>query len=400
MPLGVLALIVGAGIGFLAYVSVLGLPWQHRYTFTVVVPGATTPPPQVGGIVRVDGNLAGAITSVTSNFQTARITAEIDSKYAPLGRNAQVAVAVVPGTSAVFLNVEPGDWHRALPSGSVIPGHDVTVGTSIAQVLSQFNTATRTDLSRDIYVIGSGFNGNGETLGDALGQLPDLLQGGTAIAHALLGNTSTGTLATHLLDDGAQVAHTLRGLRPNDVADTITQSRRVADAFAAEQKPLGEALDKLASLQQVLLPAAPLVSEVTGQIGTFAQAATPVANEIAPQLAGLAHVFSQGRNLVQAVKLFNPPAHAVLRVLAKLAVLLRDPAEDLQPLLASTVSIAGALSGRGQELQQIAAGVNGMFGSYEGRVVLVKAYPSLACAPYHDAYPAPGQADKDAKPCT
>jgi ABC-type transporter Mla subunit MlaD len=395
LALGFAVAAVGAVIMIFAWLSTNGVPFQGHYPFTVILPG-TTPPLATGAQVRVAGKIAGTVTSVQPGRTTLRVSARLESQYAPLGRGASIHVGVLLGTTLVYLVVDPGDYRHPLPAGTVIPESRVTLSSSLPQALETFNRATRAALARNITVIGEGWVGRGAQTNEAIADQRVDYQQGTPLLHAVL-TPVRGTLA-RLIGAAAPVSHAIRGLRGDDNAAGTTAAATFWQTLAGGGRA-ATAVDRFAGAESQLLKTLPSADRTIRAATAAARAFEPLAVQVDDEVPNFEALFASGPSLVDATRRFNRYAPSVLRGLIPVLDALRDPAESLPLIISDGAAFNSAIQAYSGELTTFARQLSEVTSYVVQGKPAIRVTGTLACIGGRDPYPKPGQAGKDRRAC-
>jgi phospholipid/cholesterol/gamma-HCH transport system substrate-binding protein len=260
-----------------------------------------------GSKVVEGGVQVGTVSVGLGAHDTVRATLHIESRYAPIGRDATAQIVSLNLLGQKSLQLSPGDRHNAAPSGFTLPT-TVTPATDLDQVLDVLAPDTRSRLTVLIDEAGAAFVGRREDFSALLAELPNSLSAGAELLGRLDGENATlSDLVAHsdgfisrldtqsgqlgrLVDTLGQTAATVE---PRD-AQLQATLRRLPGTLQSAQRflvklrdttvPLGPAAEDLQAV------AAPLQSTLE-QIAPFTSAARPTlaqASTEAPELTELA----------------------------------------------------------------------------------------------------------------
>ena len=139
--LGILVAVVGAFLGYVAFVSTTGPPFQSKYQIEVQVP-ADAPPLRVGQAVRISGKLAGLISDVEPDRENhgTIVTANITKpQFRPVGTDATARVTVHSIVYHTYLELFPGDTSEPMENGGTIVQANVSSGVDLLEVVQLFD---------------------------------------------------------------------------------------------------------------------------------------------------------------------------------------------------------------------------------------------------------------------
>ena len=165
---------------FLAYNANNGLPFVPSYRISVQVPNAETLVP--GNDVRIGGVRVGFVEDVVPvQHKDGRVTAKADLKLDknvdPIPMGSTVVVRARSALGLKYLEINRTDNHKGYPEGSTLPlkaanPHPVEYD----QVLSMFNSPTRSAVRQNLVEFGAVLAGRGPQINAAIGQLRPLLR--------------------------------------------------------------------------------------------------------------------------------------------------------------------------------------------------------------------------------
>ncbi len=234
-------------------------------------------------------------------------TLHIQSRYAPIGRDATAQVTSLNLLGQKSLQLAPGDRRDAAPSGYTLPAR-VTPATDLDQVLDVLAPDTRSRLTILIDEAGAAFVGRRQDFSALLGELPGSLSAGANLLGALDGNNRT---LAELVSNSDGFITALDGRR-SELARLVDTLGQTAVTVEPRDAALGNTLRRLpgtlvtaqrflADLRRTTVPlgpaardietVAPPVDAVLLQIAPFTRAARPALSQAttdAPELTELA----------------------------------------------------------------------------------------------------------------
>jgi phospholipid/cholesterol/gamma-HCH transport system substrate-binding protein len=223
--------------------------------------------PGQGQSVRVAGVQVGKITEVKLVNGVAVVTLELDQKWEKkldIKSDASALLRPRTGLKDMFVELDPGGKGTTLHDGDTIPVQNTAPDVDPDEILSAFDTDTRTYLQLLINGAGKGLKGHGDDLNQTFKALGPTYQDLARVSHAV-----------------AERRHQLRrlihnyGVLTNTLADTdgsirrlINSSDAVFRSFASEDTNISLAVSKLPStLRQ---------TEATlNKVGPYARVAGP-----------------------------------------------------------------------------------------------------------------------------
>lgn len=294
----------------------------------------------VGSSVKVAGVPAGKVRSIDlTNRDTALVTMGIDKGAAPIGAGAKAITRPVNLLGEKYVDLEPGDSNKPLPSGSMIPESRTGAPVELDDILNTLDDPTRARLRILINEAGIGLEGRGANFNALLGELPSSLDKIRALVSEIAAQNDSITSAIH---QGRQVVAAVDGHR-DDLQDLVTSAAHALDVTASRRADLGSTVDRapaalgqlthtlgtLRSASDTLQPAAvalrqatPSLADALRRLPAFEQAAKPTLAEVvrtAPSLAKLgregsptvARLRRTGNTLADFAKLLAPVSESV-----------------------------------------------------------------------------------------
>jgi phospholipid/cholesterol/gamma-HCH transport system substrate-binding protein len=394
--LGVLAIL--AVLTYLSIIAINGVPLQDPYRVMAEVPG-DAPLLKDGDEVRVGGQRAGQVRKVEVGRNGGALVS-MDLTEGPVGADATAKVRLRGLAGATYVEIRRGTTSRPLPDGGLIPLRRTSSGVELTDVVAGFDRDSRRAIARTLRGYGTGLEGRGRDINQALGDLAPLLEDGTPLLRAAtpgegeLGGmlyelrrtvrglgTSRGRDLQALLPAADSVFSTLAARR-DDLAATLERAPRLADE-ARRTLPIADAL--LAET----VPAAARLSATTGAL----QRALPDVNRL---LAG--------RDNLPALSQIAKKATPVLSAAQPLVGELRPSTAALAPIAEPLGPFSAYVARYREEILLAPTGFLrwGGFSYPDGRAAGARAVrfaPIFTCVRARDPYPAPGAALRQEQPC-
>ncbi len=170
--LGLLVLGIGAFLGYVAFISTTGPPFQSKYELKVNLP-ADAPVVREGQAVRVGGKLAGLISEVEPDREEGgtTVTANITkTEFRPMPEDTEAYVRVHSIVYETYLELLPGASETELENGDSI-GSPAASGTDLLEVVQLFDAEARESLRETTVNAGYGVAGRGDEVNAALADL-------------------------------------------------------------------------------------------------------------------------------------------------------------------------------------------------------------------------------------
>ena len=234
----VAGLIAGVVIGLIVAVMAkinldFAAPWTSTHTVAMRVVDADGI--SVSSDVRIAGRLVGQVTGVNSDGQYSTVTFHVDDSEWPLPADTTASIRLATLLGQKYVELQPGtDKKNHLADSSTIDLPRTKPVVDFDQILSTFDTPTRTALTDIIKTVGGAVNGQEGTLQQLLPSLNDLSQ------HSV---TPTGELVTRdselnsILVNLGTTADQLNRSR-NDLAGVIDNLNSVTGALASNTDAL------------------------------------------------------------------------------------------------------------------------------------------------------------------
>lgn len=400
LPLGLVVAAVGAFLGYIAFVSTTGPPFQSRYEVVVEVPG-DAPSLRAGQAVRISGKLAGLISSVEPDRENGGtlVTANITKPdFRPVGEDAAANVRVHSIVYATYLEIFPGDAEgRPMETGGTIEQDRVTSGVDLLEVVQLFDQEARESLQATVVNTGYGVADRGDELNAAFA---DLEPAAANLADQLEAATSEPGAIGDAIAGAAATTEGLRGTREDDVEGLIVSGSEAVGAVASRAEALREALRLLPPFEDEFLATAPIAEPLLDDLGATAQELEPAVeglNDALPminRLLALGDRFRSESALIADV--VNPVLDTTRPVLRNIFPILTG----IEPLLDDVGVVVDNVSPYDKDIalsgQRLAEATSRAFpqglasGAPMGRVV-----PVLTPHTCRNPYPGPGEALDD-----
>jgi ABC-type transporter Mla subunit MlaD len=403
--LGVVVMLVGAFLAYVAFVSTTGPPFQSRYEIKVEVP-ADAPPMREGQAVRIAGQLAGLVSNVEPDRRNggAEVTANITkTAFRPIGADARAAVRVHSIVYATYLELYPGDRSDPLPSGATIEQARVSSGVDLLEVVELFDEGARRSLRQTVVNGGFGLAGRGSSLNEAAGDLGPTAAG---LRRQLGAATSTEGAIERLIAGAATTANALRGVRDDDVAALIGSGGEVLGAVAGRGTELAEAIRRLRPFEDELLASAPLAEPLLDDLGETAVALEPAVAGLNDALPAVNRLLGLGGVLERETARITARTKPILRTTRPLAVEMFPTVAALDPLVPDVDRIVETITPYRRDIKLAGEGlaeatsVRFPFGQGPGAGAPAgRVIPVLSCHRARNPFPEPGAALGDREKC-
>jgi len=308
--LGLAVLGVGAFLGYIAFISTTGPPFQSKYELKVNLP-ADAPTVRTGQAVRVGGKLAGLISEVEPDREEGgtTVTANITkTEFRPLPDDTEAYVRVHSIVYETYLELLPGKSTDELASGDAI-GAPAASGTDLLEVVQLFDSEARESLRKTVVNAGYGVAGRGDEVNAALEDLD-----GTAsrLRSQLEAVTSDDGALADSIAGAANTTDGLRGRRPDDVKGLIGSGSTTLRTVAGRETELRRVLQLLRPFEDQFLRTAPLADPLLEDSAALARELEPTFESVSDRLPALVELFNLGDSLRADVEALTEVADPVL----------------------------------------------------------------------------------------
>ena len=267
-----------------------------------------------GNDVRVDGVLAGTVKRIELVDNQAHLTLKIDGDFAPIHRDATVAVRPVSLLGERFVDLDRGTPSApALESGDLIPSSQTTRSVDLDEILSAVDDPTGDGLASLITGLGAGLAGRGEDAAKAIEALGPALADTAGLLRIL---ADQNELLQTLIDTSQPALSALGADRGARLDQLVASTKGLLDTTAANAPALGESLRRLpgalatarsafvelAALSQDTTPLLAALRPLTGDLTGFATDLSAFADSAGPALASLDPVLARGKELIEAAR--------------------------------------------------------------------------------------------------
>ncbi|MGE4425390.1 MAG: MlaD family protein [Solirubrobacteraceae bacterium] len=275
--------------------------------------------------VRVKGIAAGTITKVDGGGQEPVLTVSLQSKYAPIYRDARAELRPNTALQDMYLDIVD----RGTPAAGVataetpIASSRTSTPVNVADALSTFDGDTRVRLRTTLDQLGNGLHGRDEALRRAFVEIAPFLHAGGGIAEQLARRSS----ATRRLVHNAAVLTTELRRRDAALRRLVVDGGSVLRELQAGSPDLAATLDEVPATLAAVSPTFVDVERTLPAVDRALRALSPVVASLPEGLSAARRLAADARPAVRALR-------APVRRLAPVA-------KDLSPL---SSSLSAALS--------------------------------------------------------
>lgn len=283
------------------------ISFQDRYTVRAVVPTAENVYP--GATLRIAGLDVGEVSQVARAGRGAVLTLSMEQKYAPLRRDARVAVRLRTLAGENYVEVYPGNAQApALEQGAVLPMSSALPTTDVDQILSVLDKRTRKRAQQMIQGFGHGVAGRGGQVNELTAGISGTVDQAAPVVNIL---AQERRQFARLVDGFGSVAQAI-GERGASIRLLAHQGRVTAESLARRNRAMTATLDELpATLVQVRNTTTTLRS-VTGSAAPVIEATATVLRDLQPTVKLLRPAASEGHAVVTELGRTAPRLEKVL----------------------------------------------------------------------------------------
>ncbi|CAN5574348.1 hypothetical protein BH10ACT11_BH10ACT11_03080 [soil metagenome] len=283
---------------FLAYNANSGLPFVPTYRVTAQVPNAATLVP--GNDVRIGGVRVGLVESVNPiQHEDGSVSAQLDLKLdrdaAPIPKDSTMIIRARSALGLKYLEIDKGTSSKGFREGSVIPLNRATPEpVEFDEVLSTFDSPTRTAIQQNLRGFGDALAGRGPSLNATFGKLKPVVTNLRPVANTLASpNTKIERFFSSLADLAGEVAPVaqeqaqmfgaldttfgaLADVARPYIEDTIEETPPTLDQGTKSLPVIRPFLDDSAKLFADLRPGARALRDTSPVIADALETGTPV----------------------------------------------------------------------------------------------------------------------------
>jgi len=279
--------------------------------------------------VRISGVSVGRVKELRTDPGAGRsvATIELQSRYAPLPRDARATLRQKTLLGETYVELTPGDGRRAgfLPEGGRLPAGQVSPTVELDEILRALDPRTRRELQTWLQSMAVATQGRGKDLNATIGNLAPFAQDTNALLEIL--RSQSGALRGLVRNTGE--VFTALSEREGQLAGLITNGDRLFSATASRNRELQEAVRALPTFERE-------ARETIDRLDAFADRTDPLVSQLRPAARELSPV-------LQDVETLSPDLRALFEDLGPAITASREglPAterllEELTPFLGST----------------------------------------------------------------
>ncbi len=239
-----------AGVFYISYTALSGLPWARTYDVYVHLPNAERL--VVNDSVRIHGVRVGRVAEVEAEpargTQPAysRIKLALDKSSGPLPIDTTVRARAASVLGASFVALDPGRSERTHADGSTLPLDRATGTVGFTDLFDAFDQATSRNIRGTFDSLATGFAGRGPAFSETLAATGTLLVPLTRVSRTL---AAPGTRLGPLISSYGRFADELGPVGPQ-LAGLVAGGATTFGALSSERQALGAAIDAAPGAEQ------------------------------------------------------------------------------------------------------------------------------------------------------
>lgn len=277
--------------------------------------------------VRASGVTIGTVRETRLERRTGRTlaTLTIDSKFAPLGRDARAILRRKTLLGETFVEITPGSRKSApLADGGRIADGNVAEEVELDEIVQTYDAPTRRAFQVWQQSLGSAVEERGQELNDSLGQLPEFTGAGRDLLEVL--NAHEAQVRGLVRDTGAVYGALTQD--EDQLRNLIRNSHRLFGQTAREREALAEAIH--------IFPTFLAESRVTfKRLEEFSRDTRPLVRDLQPVARELRPTVRSARDLAPDLERFFSGFDRQITVSERALPALREVLVDTKPLLGS-----------------------------------------------------------------
>jgi len=237
--------------------------------------------------VRISGVSVGRVKELETDPGSGRslATIELESRYAPLPRDARATLRQKTLLGETYVELTPGDGSAAgfLPEGGRLPAGQVSPTVELDEILRALDPRTRADLQAWMASMAQATAGRGQDLNATLGNLAPFAQD----TSRLLGILRSQSGAVRELVRNTGEVFTALSEREGQLAGLITNGDRVFSATADRGQELQEAFRALPTFERETRRTVSRLEDFARRTDPLVSQLRPAARELSPTLQGV-----------------------------------------------------------------------------------------------------------------
>jgi virulence factor Mce-like protein len=237
--------------------------------------------------VRISGVSVGRVKELRTDSGSGRsvATIELQSRYAPLPRDARATLRQKTLLGETYVELSPGDGRRAgfLAEGGRLPAAQVAPTVELDEILRALDPRTRADLQDWLQSMAVATEGRGKDLNATIGNLAPFAEDTNRLLEVL--RSQSGALRRVVANTG-EVFEALSE-REGQLAGLITNGDRVFAATAERNRELQEAFRALPTFERETRVTVNRLDRFARRTNPLISQLRPAARELSPTLQGV-----------------------------------------------------------------------------------------------------------------
>jgi virulence factor Mce-like protein len=274
--------------------------------------------------VRISGVPVGRVKTKELDGESTSVELELDSRYAPLPADTNAVLRQKTLLGETFVELSPGSKDgEMVPDGGVLNRAQVSPTVELDEIFRAFDAKTREAFRVWLDQQGRGFEGRGEDINDALGNLPQFAKDTNEVLEIL----DRQDRATQQLVRDTGVVFGALSERKGQLQSLIANSNRLFQTTANRDAELAETFR--------IFPTFLEESRVTTErLTEFANATNPLVTQLRPAARELSPTLIALSGLAPDLKAFFRDLDPLITVSKKGLPALENFLDETRPLLA------------------------------------------------------------------
>jgi phospholipid/cholesterol/gamma-HCH transport system substrate-binding protein len=273
-----------------AWVPLIGTDF---YVVKAELPTAQAVVPGQGQSVNIAGVKIGEVGDVKLENGRAVVTMQIQDKYKPIYRDADVLMRPKTGLKDMYLALDPGTKQAgAMPEGGRVKVQNTLPDVNADEILAQLDTDTRAYLEILLSAGGTAFDDHAtgadarfqqtaeQDLRETLKRFEPTAKYGAQIGNQLIARRHNIKRVVH----NFQLISTALARRDDQLAGFVDSSNKNFEALASEESSLRAALREFPGTLSQTTTTLAKTEKLAGQLGPALSRLRPFARELAPAL--------------------------------------------------------------------------------------------------------------------
>jgi phospholipid/cholesterol/gamma-HCH transport system substrate-binding protein len=291
-----------------------------------------------GSQVRAAGVIVGEVTSIRLQHGRARVDMEVEPSVLPLHRDASAVITTQDLLGERYVNIKRGSPSTPLLGDpAVIPEQRTKRAVDLQEVLDAVDDPSGTSLAALVTTLGEGVHGQGPQVANTIRALAPAMRRTDELGGIL---DEQNSLLKRLVGNAEPVASSLAADRGQKLDQLVGSTTQTLGAVARNRQPVQESLHQLPdtlgkaqrTLSQVagvadsatpmlasMRPVTDDLTNVSGELRRFADAADPALAAVPPVLKRADTMLDEARPLVSALRPAGPDLRGVAQSYRPLA---------------------------------------------------------------------------------